>query len=117
MWGFDEDDAFVPVTFGSSSAFSLFASERDPDPDPAEFTFQTPFQPQPAAQVGRPGPCFRDPQTLMDENNALRQTELSMRTTYAERLSQNERLKRQLEECRTRFMTALTSGITNPNRS
>jgi hypothetical protein len=111
MWGFDEDDAFVPNTFGSFCGFSLFGAEQEVGP--AEFTFQTPFQPQPAAQPSRPGPSFRDAQVLMDENNALRETEMSMRATYAERLSQNERLKRQLQECRTRFMRALTT----PNRS
>jgi hypothetical protein len=111
MWGFDEDDSFVPMTFGSAPLSFLFEPDASEEAPP-DFSFQrSPSHP------GRPVVSSRDPQSLVDENNQLRQTEISMRETYAERVSQNARLKKQLEECRTRFMNALRSGITTPNHS
>jgi hypothetical protein len=115
MWDFDEDDAFVPMTFsGSSTTFALFGDDAFAQPAP-EFPFQTRSHPQ-LAQISRPSEAQHDAQGLADENNALRQKELTMRATYTERLMQNERLKRQLEECRSRFMSAFYSGI-NSHRS
>jgi hypothetical protein len=109
MWGVDEDDAFVPMTFTDPSSVGLFEADTLPD-SACDFPFQTRI-PGPRATTGRPASSQLDPQALMDENNALRQTKQSMRAAYSERLRHNERLKRQLEECRARFMSAFRSGI------
>jgi hypothetical protein len=52
----------------------------------------------------------RDPQDLIRENVSLREKERSLRETRAHRAAQNERLKIELEECKSRFRTALCNG-------
>jgi hypothetical protein len=101
-WDFDldRDDSFFPAGFGD---FSLpFEPEQT-------FNFGTtkPIQ-SPKESKSHPE---RDPQALIHENDELRRTEVSLTEKFAQVSSMNDRLKGQLEECRTRFRTAIFSGF------
>jgi hypothetical protein len=94
-FGLDDDDAFFRPAFDAPSDF---------DPPPVTFfpddTFAPPSPTSPAAS-----------HSLADENAELRETANGLRERFAQITSVNANLKSQLEECRSRFRTAMFSGF------
>jgi hypothetical protein len=82
--------------------------------------FRPPFVPIPAgtglapAQMGSVRSYARDldGQSLANENAELRRTAVSLRERFAQITTVNERLKTQLQECRSKFRNAVCAGFT-----
>jgi hypothetical protein len=97
--GFDDDDAFFRPSFEQPSFFDpsaplFFQSDEATQPDPISSTTREPSQ------------------ILANENAELRQTASSLRERFAQITSVNANLKSQLEECRSRFRSAIFTGFT-----
>jgi hypothetical protein len=103
-WDFDldNDDSFFPVGFDG----------RLPGLEPLD---NSPFEFGPTKSMQSPRDSRshpdRNPEALANENHELRRTESSLTERFAQVSSMNERLKGQLEECRTRFRSAIFSGF------
>jgi hypothetical protein len=112
MWEFGEDDPFVPGA--TEGCVQLFLSPWDDSSSSYDSFLVQPPPDKPSASVSSPGwnvPYYaRDPQGLVRENLSLREMERSLREARAIRAAQNESLKRQLEECKSRFRSALCKG-------
>jgi hypothetical protein len=92
--GFDEDDAFFRTSLEQPLDFDMSVPsvfEGDPWLPP----------------VSSPSPA----RSLADENAELREAASSLRDRFARVTSVNAHLKAQLEECRSRFRTAMFSGF------
>jgi hypothetical protein len=116
MWSFqfEDDDSFLPMTFGNEGSASLFGPPEDPLEAPV-FNFQTrPNPPERPAATYRASPAAQpDQSALLAENAQLRQTALSLDERFSQCASLNQRLKSQLEECRNTFRNAIFSGFAN----
>ena len=113
MWDldFDEADGFVPMSFGDS--FDSGFQDFNEQPFEAPSFFQTSQPPVPEAA---PAPCPWDSQGLVERNNELRQTALSLKEKFTQMSTLNERLKSQLEECRSNFRSVMFSGFNNSRK-
>jgi hypothetical protein len=107
MWDFDaDDDSFFPSSLCGGS-FSLFG-RPPPAQETAEFSFQAPRTAAPDPTSPRDGQA-----ALLEENARLRETASSLSEKLSESVSLNEKLKNQLEECRSTFRNAIFSGFRN----
>jgi hypothetical protein len=84
---FDFPPPFVPISADTGLASSRLASVRS-------------------------YPRGFDGQSLTNENAELRRTAMSLRERFAQITTVNERLKSQLQECRSKFRSAVCSGFT-----
>jgi len=112
--GFDEEDAFFPGGFADTS-FSGETSFESPAPFFGSAT-PTPGPPSVTPASRPPVRLDRDGQSLADENAQLRRTALSLGEKFAQIASLNERLKDQLEECRSKFRSAVCAGFLNTRK-
>jgi hypothetical protein len=97
-FGLDEDDAFFQPSFDHPSFFERGSSFFQPDEE-ARTSPSAGLAPEPS-------------QMLAHENAELRQTASSLRERFAQITSVNANLKSQLEECRSRFRSAIFAGFT-----
>ena len=104
---FAEDDGFVPMLFGEDSFGTDFETDFS-KPPPCQPSF---FQMSQSNRVTPPPECQGCSQSLVEENNELRQTALSLKEKLLQMSSLNERLKSQLEECRSNFRNVIFSGF------
>ena len=110
-WDFEyyEGDGFVPMMFGDGFEDDAF------DDSPAFFQMApAPQEVAPPQSVG----CTQAPyeSRLVVENNELRQTAMSLKEKFAQMTSLNERLKGQLEECRSNFKNVMFAGFGNSGK-
>jgi hypothetical protein len=97
-FGFDDDDAFFRPSFDTPTDFDTSSSLF--------------FQPdEGSSNNAAPSASPSTSHTLADENAELRQTAITLRERFADITSVNARLKSQLEECRSRFRSAMFSGF------
>ena len=118
-WEFEYDtgDGFVPMMFGAGvdDEFDDAAfGEESFDSGPA--FFQTSPAP-PQSILGWGGrPVDAQESRLVDENKELRATAMSLKEKFAQMTSLNEKLKGQLEECRSNFRNVMFSGFANSGK-
>ncbi|KAH0785018.1 hypothetical protein GPJ56_010964 [Histomonas meleagridis] len=122
MWDFDfdQDDAFVPMSFATDSfgdsnifddSFDTPTFSNDINV-PIQFPTTTYSTPKPVTKtVSRPPQQLDDGSDLINENNTLRQTAQNLRKRFTEASNANQTLRAQLEECRSRFKCAMFSGF------
>jgi hypothetical protein len=116
-WGYEieQQDAFFPSAFDEQpfDALDSQPSFFDPltDPPPSDACLP------PLVNVGPVAfPLGPDGQSLVDKNAELRQTALTLKERLAQMASLNEHLKTQLDECRSRFRSAVFSGFGRPRK-
>jgi hypothetical protein len=109
-FGFDEDDAFFPGSI-ADSPFDSPPFGIEPAFDSTADFFANPSPKSPAPPTARPAHLNRDGQSLANENAELRKTARSLGEKFAQITSINERLKGQLEDCRSRFRSAVCAGF------
>jgi hypothetical protein len=113
-WGLeiDQQDAFFPATFDDPpfAALDSQPSFFDPLPDTFPADYAVPSRPS----IGPVAfPLGADGQSLVDQNAELRQTAMSLKERFAQMASLNEHLKTQLDDCRSRFRSAVFSGFSH----
>jgi hypothetical protein len=111
-WEFGFDDAFFPGSFADASfGGPPFGPEPVFDSTPAFFAPPQAKAPS-LPSAARPAlHLSRDGQSLANENAELRRTALSLGEKFAQIASINERLKGQLEDCRSKFRSAVCAGF------
>jgi hypothetical protein len=104
MWDFDAaDDSFFPASLGGDP-LSFFGQPSRSD-EPLTFSFKAPEPAPPSPRDSR--------SALLEENARLKETASSLSEKLSESMSLNQKLKNQLEECRSTFRNAIFSGFRN----
>lgn len=115
MWDFDFDqgDSFINIDFNNDdddnygNMFGDFGTSTMAAPEPV---MATEIQRcQPARKSGRQ--TEDSSSAIVSENDVLRETAMKLKERFTKASSENQTLRAQLEECRSRFRNAMFSGI------
>ncbi|KAH0786061.1 hypothetical protein GPJ56_010036 [Histomonas meleagridis] len=123
---FDEEDSFVQGNFMADpfgNDFDFNSEFADPfQSDEPQFNQQPQIifpQKRGETKQYQPRPQQRqtvdDGNKLIEENNRLRESALSLKKRFAAAASTNQTLRNQLEECRSRFKNCFT-GLYNSKK-
>lgn len=128
MWedyeGYDDADSFINFGDNADQSYGVEYGQYSFGEQPSFFQpvertsfFQPVERPSVQTTDTMSGPMVSPPlygaesQSLVDENAELRRTALSLKEQLAQRVLQNENLKKQLEHYKVNFMNAMFSGI------
>lgn len=115
MWDFDfeQDDSFITSDFVSTDGIdSDFANDFMSDSTmvpPQQITPSNYMQYQPMKKTTRQ--TTDNSSAIVYENDVLRETALKLKERFSRASTENQTLRAQLEECRSKFRNAMFSGI------